>query len=197
MPACRRRSAYERSRRLPPSRRGRSGGILARPAPRPGRRPRRRRRRRLPRASALAVRVRQPRHARPAARRHPVRRAGRGCARQVRDAVDGLAARLRVGDAACAALGDLEEGRRDRRLDRRRAGVRARGRRGGAGRHPARRVQRRLGVELAAVRVRRREPARVRGSRRRRGRHGWRRGATSSSSRPSARRRGPSGGSRG
>ena len=70
------------------------------------------------------------------------------------------------------------------------------GRRGGAGRHPARRVQRRLGLEPPAVShtsARTRVPPGLASAARS---PGWRPGASSSFSRRSARRRGPSAASR-
>ena len=136
------------------------------PAARPGRR----RRRRLPGTPALAVRLRQPRHARSAVRRHAVRRAGRRRARALHDAVDRLPARERQGDGQGAAVGDLAQGRRDRGLGDRRGRGRSGGGIGRAGGHPAGRLQRRLGLERPPVCVRGREPTCIGRQRRRRDR---------------------------
>ena len=133
-----------RPRGIPPPRGDRSCGPFPRIAARPRGSARRRRRRRLPRAPAVAVRVRQLQHARPALRRDAVRRAGRGRARPLHDAVDRVAAQ-------------------QRRRDVRRSARRSRARRTGSpsslvdrspsprtsrrpqGRHPGRRLRRRLG----------------------------------------------------
>ena len=83
-----------------------------------------------------------------------------------------------------AAVGDLAQGGRDRRLDPRRARVRAAALDAArAGGDPAGRLQRRLGVERAPVRVRRREPACVRASASGSRSRGWLRRHASSSSR--------------
>ena len=151
-------------RRLPPSRGAGAAGIslaqLLGPAAALGRR----RRRRLPRASSLAVRLRQPPDARPAVRRHAVRGPGRRLARQVLDAVDRVTERERGGDREGLPLRDRRQGGRDRGLAGRRPRLRGPARGRPEGRRAGRRVQRRLGLGCRAARLRRREPVHRRAS---------------------------------